>query len=97
MRGQSVHYEDKLKKELIPVILGEIVLHSLEKMKIKRENRLNSYAHQKNRINKIGIENIRISKLARLEREHEQWMKEFQSNQKVIPGIKQLLTLRING
>jgi superfamily II DNA or RNA helicase len=67
------------------------------KMKIKKENRINSYSFQKIRIEKIGIENIRQSKLQRLEREHEKWLKDFNSNQKIIPGIKQLLTIRING
>jgi hypothetical protein len=69
----------------------------LAKMKIKKENRNNSYAFQKSRIEKIGIGNIRNSKLARLEKEHENWMSEFHSNQKIIPGIKQILTIRING
>ena len=69
----------------------------LTKMKIKKENRYNSYAFQKSRIEKIGIDNIRNSKLARLEKEHDKWISEFQSNQKIIPGIKQILTVRING
>ena len=51
----------------------------------------------KTRIEKIGIDNIRQSKLSRLKIEHENWLKEFQSNQKIIPGTKQLLTIRING
>ena len=69
----------------------------LSNIKAKKENRANSYAYQQNRINKIGIENIRISKLAKLEKDHVNWIKEFQSNQKIIPGIKELLTIRING
>lgn len=67
-----------------------------EKMKFKRENRMNSYEFQKSRINKIGIENIKQSKLRRLENDQEKWMREFNSNQKVIPGIQQLLTIRID-
>ncbi len=67
------------------------------KVLMKKENRMNSYNFQKARINKIGIENIRDAKLSRLEREQEQWLNEFNSNQKIIPGIKQLLTFRING
>jgi len=69
----------------------------MSKMNSKKENRINSFNFQKTRIEKIGIENIRQSKLSRLEKEHENWLKEFQSNLKVIPGIKQLLTIRING
>lgn len=68
-----------------------------EKMAFKKENKINSYEYQKSRISKIGIENIKLSKLQRLEKEHEKWLKEFSTNQKVIPSIQQLLTIRING
>ncbi len=63
----------------------------------KKENRLNSYCFQKSRIERIGIDNIRQAKLRRLEKEHKAWMKEFESGSKIIPGIKQLLMIRING
>jgi len=68
-----------------------------DKIAFKKENKINSYEYQKTRISKIGIENIKQSKLQRLEREHNKWLKEFNSNQKVIPSIQQLLTIKING
>ena len=68
-----------------------------DKIAFKKENKINSYEYQKTRISKIGIENIKQSKLQRLEREHDKWLKEFNSNQKVIPSIQQLLTIKING
>ena len=67
------------------------------RMKAKKENRLNSYCFQKSRIERIGIDNIRQAKLQRLEKEHQAWIKEFESGSKIIPGIKQLLMIRING
>ena len=79
------------------IVFQNIEADVLSKMKSKKENRINSYNFQKTRIEKIGIDNIRQSKLVRLNKEHENWLREFQSNQKVIPGIKQLLTIRING
>ena len=63
----------------------------------KKENRLNSYCFQKSRIERIGIDNIRQAKLQKLEKEHKAWMKEFESGSKIIPGIKQLLMIRVNG
>ncbi|WP_340113657.1 DEAD/DEAH box helicase [Maribellus mangrovi] len=68
-----------------------------EKIQSKYDNRLNSYNFQKLRINKIGIENIRNSRLKKLEKEHADWLNAFQMNQKVIPGTRQLLTIRIDG
>ncbi len=66
------------------------------RMKTKKENKLNSYNFQKSRIQKIGIANIRHAKLRRLEKEHQSWLKEFESGRKIIPGIKQLLMIRIH-
>lgn len=68
-----------------------------ESLKIKKDNKLNSYEFQKSRINKIGIENIRKSKLKRLENEHTKWLSDFEENQRLIPGTKQLLTFRLDG
>ena len=90
----------KVEKELndaLFIVFQNLEADVLSKMKTKKENRINSYTFQKTRIEKIGIENIRQSKLSRLEKEHDIWLKEFQSNQKIIPGTKQLLTIRING
>lgn len=69
----------------------------LASMKVKEENKRNSYLFQKSRINKIGIENIRKSKLRKLEEEQQKWLKDFKSMKKIIPGTKHLLTIRING
>jgi SNF2 family DNA or RNA helicase len=68
-----------------------------ESLKVKKDNKLKSYEFQKSRINKIGIENIRISKLKRLDNEHIKWLSDFEENQKLIPGTKQLLTFRLDG
>ncbi len=68
-----------------------------ERIKIKYDNRMNAYNFQKHRIKKIGIENIRNAKLKRLEKEHNDWLKSFQLNQSIIPDIRQLLTVRLNG
>ncbi len=67
-----------------------------KRMNKKMENKINSYNFQKSRINKIGIDNIRLSKLRRLEKEHEKWLKDFNLSQKMIPGIKHLLTIKID-
>lgn len=83
--------------EALYIVFQNLEADVSEKMKFKKENKMNSYDFQKLRINKIGIENIKFSKLLKLEKDHEKWMKEFQTNRKIIPGIKQLLTIRIDG
>jgi len=69
----------------------------VSRMKAKKENKSNSYSFQKSRIKKIGIANIRRSKLHRLENEYKAWQIEFETGSKVLPGVKQLLIIRING
>src|SRR5690554_2614243 len=69
----------------------------LNKVQQKKANKLNSYNFQKSRIDKIGIENIKVSKMKRLENEYKKWIYDFEQNQKIIPNITQLLTFRLDG
>ena len=98
--SQDMNYSGSVQKELNEALF--LTFQNLEadlttRMKTKKENRINSYNFQKSRIGKIGIDNIRQSKLLRLENEHKAWLKEFKSGSKIIPGVKQLLMIRING
>ena len=96
MTSSSKDIEKELNEALY-IVFQNLEADVSEKMKFKKENKMNSYSFQKSRINKIGIENIKLSKLSKLEKEHDKWMKEFQTNRKIIPGTKQLLTIRIDG
>jgi superfamily II DNA/RNA helicase len=66
-----------------------------KKITAKRENKLNSFEFRKTRIERIAIDNIRESKLRKLELERKDWEEEFALNQKIVPNIKHLLSLRI--
>jgi SNF2 family DNA or RNA helicase len=99
-RSQKISYSGSIQNELNQALFlsfqnleADLIAH----MKSKKENRSNSYRFQKSRIEKIGINNIRQSKLQRLEIENTIWLKEFETGSKIIPGIKQLLMIRING
>jgi SNF2 family DNA or RNA helicase len=63
----------------------------------KRINKDKSYQYQRGRIEKIGIANIREAKLKRLDQEYQSWIEAFEKNQTVLPHLKHLLTLRIDG
>lgn len=92
----NINIEGLLNESLF-IVFQNLEADVSEKMKFKKENKINSFEFQKSRISKIGIENIKQSKLLKLEKEHEKWLKEFHTNRKIIPGIKQLLTIRIDG
>lgn len=98
--SQEITDSESFQKELNQALFlsfQNLEADLISRMKIKKENRLNSYSFQKSRIERIGIDNIRQAKLQRLEKEHKIWLKEFESGSKIIPGIKQLLMIRING
>ena len=63
----------------------------------KLKNKENAYNVQKRRIEKIGIENIKESKLKRLDQEHNNWLSKMKEYRNVIPGSKLLMTIRIDG
>jgi len=67
-----------------------------EKMQKKLENKTRSFNFQLSRIQKIGIKNIRDSKINRLKSEHEKWIGDFKKNQKLIPELKHLISIRIH-
>lgn len=68
-----------------------------QKVDRKKENRLRSYNFQKQRIERIGIENIRIAKLKNLEKDYADWKRELQMESQIVPNIKCLINLRISG
>ncbi|MBE0700383.1 MAG: SWF/SNF helicase family protein, partial [Acholeplasmataceae bacterium] len=95
----NIHKQIDIEKELesdLFTVFQNMKAKVSEKMNKRKENRINSFDYQKSRIEKIGIENIRKSKLIRLNNEHEKWIKDFQVNQQIIPVLKHLLTLRIH-
>jgi len=92
----SESFQKKLNQALF-LSFQNLEAELITRMRAKKENRMNSYNFQKSRIGKIGINNIRHSRLQRLEIEHKSWLKEFESGNKIIPGLKQLLIIRING
>jgi SNF2 family DNA or RNA helicase len=94
--SDSESFQQELNQALF-ISFQNLEADLITRMNAKRENKLNSYSFHKSRIEKIGIDNIRFAKLKRLEREHNSWLKEFESSSKIIPGVKQLLMVRISG
>ena len=61
----------------------------------RKKIRALTFAEQ--RIARIGIDNIRKAKTLRLQKEKEEWNNTFMRGQSVVPDIKQILTVRIDG
>lgn len=94
--NDSLDEETTLKSALY-LVFQKLETDIQSTIQTKKDNKIKSYEFQKSRIQKIGIKNIRKSKFDQLEKEHEAWLNEFNSNKKIIPNIKHLLSVRIDG
>ena len=61
------------------------------------EKKLRALAFAEQRIDRIGIENIRKSKMSRLQTEKEEWNNAFTKGRSVVPDVKLILTIRLDG
>jgi hypothetical protein len=60
-----------------------------------RLNKGNAFDFRNRQLNRIGIENIRQSRLNRLEREKATWRDEFSANCQVLPDLRCLMLVKI--
>ena len=61
------------------------------------EKKLKALDFSEQRLSRIGIENIRLAKMRRLKEEREEWMNTFRKCAHVVPEVKHILTVKIDG
>ena len=61
------------------------------------EKKLRALDFTEQRLSRIGIENIRLAKMRRLKEEREEWMNTFRKSAHVVPEVKHILTVKIDG
>lgn len=61
------------------------------------QKKLKALDFTEQRLNRIGIENIRVAKMRRLKEEREEWMNTFRKSAHIVPEVKHILTVRIDG
>lgn len=61
------------------------------------EKRQNLYNFQKKGVERIGIDNIRSAKLKRLNQDYDKWVQRFEKDTRIVPDVKRLITINING
>ena len=66
-------------------------------LQVRAEKKLKALSYAENRFNRIGIENIRNAKLRKLATEKEEWKSTFAKGLSVVPDVKHILTVRIDG
>lgn len=70
----------------------QVIIQNTEKI---RNNKGKSFAFQEKQMNRIGIENIRQSRLNRLYKEREIWETTFESSRQIVPSLTCLLMVQI--
>jgi len=68
------------------------IMLNAEKIKSNKEK---SFVFQEKQMNRIGIENIKQSRLNRLYKEKEIWQDSFQSSVQIVPNLSCSLILKI--
>ena len=61
------------------------------------QKKIRALDYTEQRLNRIGIENIRLSKMRHLKKEREEWLETFRKSGHVAPYVKLIMTVRIDG
>ena len=89
---ESKKIDNKLKE-----IYDDMAIEVNRILDKKKANMEQSFNYQKSRLMRIGIANIRQSKITKLEREYLDRKSNFARNRKFFPDVQQIMALRING
>jgi superfamily II DNA or RNA helicase len=69
-----------------------IIIQNTDKIKANKEK---SFEFQEKQMHRIGIENIKQSRLNRLQKDKEQWEETFDSSRQIVPSLSCLLMVNI--
>ena len=69
----------------------------LENIKKKGDARMNALKYQRERAERIGIVNIRNSRIKKIEAEQQEWLDNMRKSQSVVPDVKNIIKVRIDG
>ena len=66
-------------------------------LQVRFEKKLKALNYAEQRINRIGIENIRKAKMSTLLSEKAEWLNAFDKDRRVVSNVNHILKVRING
>lgn len=78
-------------------VFHRMEIEILETVKNKANARFNALNYQRQRAEKIGIVNIRNSRIKKIEEEQKKWLENMKSSQSVVPDVKNIIKVRIDG
>lgn len=96
---ESATIFDKMKEkaeEMMGMTFTQVEQDIKTNLKRIADNRQKAFDFQKKQLLKIGIENIKQSRLQRLTKEIEKWNRDFESSSEIIPDLECLLLIRLD-
>ena len=87
---QTVRVEEVLSDKYLE--MEQAIVNNTYRIK---QNKENSYEFRLKQLSKIGIENIRESRIRKLEKEKYDWERSHEFQKEVIPDLKCILILKI--
>lgn len=69
----------------------------LQTVQNRTDSKLRALEYQRQRAERIGIGNIRNSRIRKIENEQKIWRENLRQNQSVVPDVKKIIKLRIDG
>lgn len=85
----------KKAEEILETTFNDLKNKIINKSNTLKLNKQNAFVFQRQQINRIGIENIKASRLRKLEFEINKWNSSFEVMNEIIPSLKCLLMLKV--
>ena len=83
--------------EFLYEVFHRMEVEILDTVQKKSNARLKALSYQRERAERIGIVNIRNSRIRKIEQEQRQWLDAMRKNQSVVPDVKNIIKVRIDG
>lgn len=89
--------ENESEMTFLYEVFHRMEMDILDTVKAKANARLNALNCQRQRAERIGIVNIRNSRIKKIETEQQQWQDNMRRSQSVVPDVKNIIKVRIDG
>jgi SNF2 family DNA or RNA helicase len=83
--------------KLLYEVFHRMEVEILQNLQKKSDSRLKALDFQKQRAERIGIMNIRTSRIRKISEEKQQWLDNMRSSQSIVPDVKNIIKVRIDG
>jgi hypothetical protein len=89
--------ESESDMQLLYEVFHRMEVEILQTVQKKSDARLKALDFQRQRAERIGILNIRKGRIRKIDEERQQWLDNMRRHQSVVPDVKNIIKVRIDG